>query len=55
MKNLNELGVQEMDAIEMKKTDGGTTSPTYDLKDNYEAHEDWGAFFGGFFKGLLGL
>ncbi len=23
MKNLNELGVQEMDALEMKKTDGG--------------------------------
>ncbi|SMO59914.1 hypothetical protein SAMN06265379_103225 [Saccharicrinis carchari] len=23
MKNLNDLGVQEMDAMEMKKTDGG--------------------------------
>ncbi|MCT4587804.1 MAG: class IIb bacteriocin, lactobin A/cerein 7B family [Carboxylicivirga sp.] len=48
MKNLKEFGVQEMDAKEMKKTDGGIIGPLAVAA----AYAFWGAaFYGAFTMG----
>lgn len=57
MKNLEMYGVQEMNPLERAETNGGSTCPTYDIKDNYDAAADQGetmvTFAFGFFKGFL--
>jgi hypothetical protein len=47
MKDLNEN--------ELRKVDGGSTNPTYYLKDNYDGITYSGAFFLGFICGFFGL
>ena len=55
MRNLNELGVQEMSAQEVRSENGGSTCPTYDNSVNYGAAEDGGAFIVGLIKGFFGF
>lgn len=63
MKNLEMYGVLEMNTLERAKINGGSTCPTYDIKDNYDAAEDQGetivtfafGFFKGFFKTVFDL
>jgi hypothetical protein len=47
--------MKQLNEVELRDVEGGSSNPTYDLKDNYDGVTYSSALFLGFICGLFGL
>jgi hypothetical protein len=45
--------MKDLTEIELREVDGGSTNPTYYVKENYDGLAYSGSFLGGFFSGFI--